>query len=186
MNLIFLDLETTGTDETNPRAEILEIGMLAIHPQTLQELAAWSTPIKAHCFTGEWDPKVVEMHSASGLLDELRGPRSHLQFAAGGLPTLAEAQAQAIGFFAANGGRTHLGQSPLCGANPDFDRRWLKARGMPQLENLFHYRSFDTNCFWQLRNFIAGQPAANKAGTAHRALADCRQSVQTLRTFLGG
>jgi oligoribonuclease (3'-5' exoribonuclease) len=186
VNLIFLDLETSGLDETNPRAEILEIGMLAIHPQSLRELAAWSTPIKAHCFTGEWDPKVVEMHSSSGLLAELRGPRSHLQFAAGGLPSLSEAQAQAVGFFAAHGGRTHLGQSPLCGANPDFDRRWMKARGLSDLEKMFHYRSFDTNCFWQLRNFIAGQPAANKAGTQHRALADARQSVQTLRSFLGG
>jgi oligoribonuclease (3'-5' exoribonuclease) len=186
MNLIFLDLETSGLDETNPRAEILEIGMLAVCSRSLRELAAWSTPIKAHCFTGEWHAEVVEMHSASGLLAELQGPRQHLTLEAGGLPTLAQAQAMAVGFFCANGGRTHLGQSPLCGANPDFDRRWLKARGMPQLEALFHYRSFDTNCFWQLRNFIAGQPAANKAGTAHRSLADCRQSVQTLRSFLGG
>jgi oligoribonuclease len=182
MNLIFIDLETSGLDPAT--GEILEIGMLAVDPRTMRELAAWSTPLKAKCFTGEWHPKVVEMHTASGLLAELRSGPQNLKLAAGGFPDVREAEAHAVGFFNGNRGRTDPGWSPLCGANPDFDRRWLE-RHMPALARCFHYRSFDSNFCWQLRQFVTGG-GQEKVGVAHRALADCRQSIQTIREFLGG
>lgn len=185
MNLIFLDLETSDLDWEAPRAQLLEIGMLAVCPRSLRELAAWSTPIQAHLHVGEWHPKVVEMHSANGLLEELRGPRAHLTFEAGGFPTLAQAQAQAVEFFFANGGASAAGKSPLCGANvQDFDRLWLK-RMMPDLERCFGHRAFDSSAFWQLCDFVTGTQQQSSS-TAHRALDDCRQSVQTVRNFLGG
>ncbi len=183
MNLIFLDLETTGLDEAT--GEILEIGMLAVNPRNLQELAAWSTPVNPSSgFYAKMDPRVVEMHTASGLLEELRGPRSYTKLEAGGLPGLAQAEAWAIACFDNWGGATVDGKSPLCGSNPGFDRRWLR-RWMPALEQRFLYRDFDSNFTFQLARFVFGQDT-KKEHTHHRALADCRQSVQTIRTFLGG
>lgn len=100
MNLVFVDLETTGLDHTAPEAELLELALVAVDARTLAEVAHWSTPIKARCHTGEWHPRVYEMHANSGLLLELRSERSLLKFEAGGLPTLEQAESVALQFMA--------------------------------------------------------------------------------------
>src|SRR5690606_9665840 len=119
------------------------------------------------------------------LLEELRGPRSLLPLEAGGFPTLAQAQQLAVEFFFANGGASAAGKSPLCGANTqDFDRNWLRSR-MPELERCFGHRAFDSSAFWQLRDVITGT-VRESSSTAHRALDDCRESVQAVRNAIGG
>lgn len=179
---VWLDYECSCLDENDPRAELLEIAMVAVEPRTLRELGAWTTPLKSRVFTGEWRPEVVEIHTASGLLAELRSGRQHLKLEAGGFPTVLEAEAQAIGFLGYYGA---LGQSPICGANPGFDKAWMR-KHMPRLADSFHYRVFDTNFCFQLERFIRGTDDYQKRDVAHRALADCRASIQTLRNFLGG
>ena len=41
MNLIFIDIETTGLDHAAPEAQILEIALVAVDARTLQEVAHW-------------------------------------------------------------------------------------------------------------------------------------------------
>lgn len=180
MNLVFIDLETTGLDHDAPGAEILEIALVAVDARTLTEVAHWHTPVKARCHTGEWHPRVVEMHQDSGLLAELRGPRSHLRHEAGGLPTLAEAEAVALQFMAAYAGGVDGVPSPMCGANVgSFDRQWVR-RFMPKLDQAFHYRCLDSNAQFLVGSFVFGL-STSKDHTEHRALSDARASVDTLR-----
>lgn len=177
MNLIFIDIESTGLDPNAPGAEILELALVAVDPRSLVEVACFSTPIKARCHTGEWHPRVVEMHQNNGLLDELRGPRSVLALEAGGLPHLHQVEAAAVAFV-----QQHAPDrfSPMCGANVgSFDRQWIR-RFTPKLDEAFHYRCLDTNAAFLVDQYVFAR-ATTKAQTAHRALADARASVDTLR-----
>lgn len=195
-NWIWLDIECTGLDEHAPDAAILEIGLVAVDAQ-LRELAHWSTPIKF----GAGDladvlrrAGLTDMHSNNGLLGELTGARSLIKFEAGGLPDLREAEAVALQFVAQfapatfaprrdGNGSYMVAGSPVCGANPGFDQRWI-AEHMPTLASQFHYRGFDSNfCFMSEQRF-GGGPSV-KSEVRHRALDDCRQSIATVRRFFG-
>lgn len=197
-NWIWLDLETTCLDERTPAdAHILEIGLIAVDAR-LNEVAHWGSAIKfprgdladvlRRCGT-------FELHQNSGLYGELTGPRAIREFAAGGLPTLAEAEAVACQFvqtFAPpvmqprrdGQGEYMAAGSPLCGSNVGkFDWPWIREQ-MPKLAAMFHYRAYDSNfCFMSEQRF-GGGPSV-KAETRHRALDDCRQSIDTVRRFFG-
>lgn len=172
---IFLDLETTGLYPTDPGANILEIGMLAVEVPTFREIDAWSsvvvdlhqlTDVLAGC-----DDYVRKMHTESGLARDLEAEAAKQP---GPLTCRAfDVQQAAIAFYNkhASGRKVYL-----CGANPDFDRCWLDHK-MPQLARKFHYRPFDTNAFFILREYLIG---AEKHGQRHRALDDCRQAVQVV------
>lgn len=190
-NWVWIDLETTCLDERSPDAAILEIGLVAVDAR-LNEVAHWASPVKF--FHGDLTDCLrrggtLELHSNSGLYGELHSsPRIHIDFQAGGLPTLAEAEAVAMQFVQAyappvlrTDGSVELG-SPLCGANVgSFDRAWLRQH-MPKLAAMFHYRAYDSNfCFMSEQRF-GGWPSV-KAETRHRALDDCRQSINTVRKF---
>ena len=114
---------------------------------------------------------VREMHTTSGLLDEL---------AAG--VTLAEAQDQVLAYV-----RGHLAEPrkvPLCGNSIATDRSFL-ARDMPDLDAYLHYRMVDVSSIkelarrWYPRAYFASPP---KHG-GHRALADITESIQELRYY---
>jgi oligoribonuclease (3'-5' exoribonuclease) len=170
---LFLDLETTGIFPNVPGARILEIGMLAVEVPTFREIEAWSTTIanidSADVLAG-CDDYVRNMHTENGLKADLEmRPGSF-----GSPVALGPAQDSAIAFYNrhASGRRAYL-----AGANPDFDRRWLEYH-MPNLARKFHYRGFDTNAFFILREYLFG---AEKSGQKHRVLGDCRQAVQVVR-----
>jgi oligoribonuclease len=114
---------------------------------------------------------VREMHTASGLLNEL----------ASGM-TLAEAQDQVLTYV-----RSHVPEprkAPLCGNSIATDRAFL-ARDLPRLDDYLHYRMIDVSSIkelarrWYPRVYFAS-PA--KAG-GHRALADIRESITELRYY---
>jgi oligoribonuclease (3'-5' exoribonuclease) len=184
--VIFLDLETTAllnpfTNAPPPRSHILELGMLAVDCQTLRELGAYETCLKVPSgFMGDLHPDVLEMHTNSGLLEAVRDQRSYLKREAGGWPELWECEAEALAFIHAHGA---FG-GPIGGFGPTFDLAWLR-RDMPGLMAAFNHRCFDCNWPWQLQEWICGRVGGKKQ-VAHRALADCRSAVQTVRTFLGG
>ena len=186
-HLVFIDIESSGLDPNAPGAEILELALVAVDPRTLTEVAHWSSPLNAKAHTGEWHPRVVQMHQENGLLDDLRGPRSHLTFAAGGWPWVHEAEAVACAFMAAYAPMTPdrngnlIGWSPMCGANVgSFDRPWIR-KFMPKLDECFHYRCIDSNTAFLVDQYVFGLSNGVKTDCAHRALADARQSVETLR-----
>ena len=173
--LVFLDFESTGL---NPdRDAILEIGLLALEPVTLRELAAWSCPIKApSAWQSYCDERVLQMHRDSGLHAMLTGPQSLLTLEAGGLPQLEEAEQWALQFLAP------FGRSPMAGFNPSFDRAFAR-RWMPALERAFHYRNLDCNAFFLAEQYGLGLPG-DKPPAAHRALADCRAAADRLRQWV--
>jgi oligoribonuclease len=117
-------------------------------------------------------PEVVrQMHTASGLLDELPG----------GI-TLAEAQDLVLGYV-----RQHVPEArkaPLCGNSIATDRAFL-ARDLPRLDDYLHYRMVDVSSIkelarrWYPRVYFAS-PA--KVG-GHRALADIKESIRELRYY---
>jgi oligoribonuclease len=184
VNVIWLDLETTGLDPS--AGHILEIGMVATRLPTFEVVAEWDAVILpsvigrpatsaelASMFKG-MHPTVQEMHTKSGLWEEVPN----------GVP-LAAAMKKAREFFNNNAGRTDTGQSPMAGANPSFDRGWLKAQGPETraLEKLFSYRHFDVRTITQLQSWVFGIPYQNLT-PQHRALDDCHDAIHAVRKFL--
>jgi oligoribonuclease len=117
-------------------------------------------------------PELVrEMHTASGLLNELPGGM-----------TLAEAQDQVLAYV--HGHVKEPRRAPLCGNSIATDRAFL-ARDLPRLDEFLHYRMIDVSSVkelarrWYPRAYFAS-PA--KAG-GHRALADIRESITELRYY---
>ncbi len=114
---------------------------------------------------------VREMHTSSGLLDEL----------ASGV-TLAEAEEQVLAYV-----REHVpspGKAPLAGNSVGTDRAFM-ARDLRVLDDHLHYRIIDVSSIkelsrrWFPRAYFASPP---KAG-GHRALADIWESIQELRYY---
>lgn len=116
------------------------------------------------------DQVVVDMHTSSGLLEEIRSSTI----------TLAEAGDATLEFL-----RTHIPEPrtvPLCGNSIGMDRRFLNAY-LPQIENHLHYRSVDVSTIKELarRWYPEALAAAPHKATAHRAMDDIRESVAELK-----
>ncbi|MGY1451875.1 oligoribonuclease [Streptomyces sp. SS8] len=117
-------------------------------------------------------PDVVrEMHTASGLLDELAGGT-----------TLEDAEQRVLEYV----GKyvPEPGRAPLCGNSVGTDRGFLM-RDMPTLEEYLHYRIVDVSSIKELaRRWYpkAYYNSPEKSGN-HRALADIRESIAELRYY---
>ena len=119
----------------------------------------------------DMNPVVVEMHTASGLLDELAAGSS-----------LADAEAQVLAYV-----REHVPEprrAPLAGSSVYTDRGFI-ARDLPALDAHLHYRLVDVSTIkelsrrWYPRAYFA---APSKHG-GHRALADILESIEELRYY---
>jgi oligoribonuclease len=116
-------------------------------------------------------PFVREMHTASGLIDEL---------ATG--TTLADAQAKVLAYL-----REHCpdgSRPPLAGNSVGTDRAFL-ARDMPELEAFLHYRNVDVSSIKELSRHWYPRAYYNSPAKSggHRALADIRESIEELRYY---
>ncbi|UQA95290.1 oligoribonuclease [Streptomyces halobius] len=117
-------------------------------------------------------PEVVrQMHTASGLLDELDNGT-----------TLEDAEAQVLAYI-----RRHVpepGRAPLCGNSVGTDRGFL-LRDMPMLESYLHYRIVDVSSVKELarRWFPRAYFNSPDKNGNHRALADIRESIAELRYY---
>ncbi len=172
--LLFLDCETTGLDPAD--SELLEVGMVVVEVPTFEIKAETHfvrhfdlkpALTKDHFKTrggGEIfiHRKVVDMHKTNGLWEACK--RSQLD-------DYQKMDALVRAFVLEQG----CDGSVLAGANPDFDRRFLR-KFLPTTERGLHYRNFDTNTFWLLQQFITGAEAV-KPDCAHRAVADCKQAI---------
>ncbi|OBF08201.1 oligoribonuclease [Mycobacterium sp. ACS4054] len=115
---------------------------------------------------------VSEMHSRSGLIDEVRASTVDL----------ATAEAMVLDYVG-----QHVKQpktAPLAGNSIATDRAFI-ARDMPALDSFLHYRMIDVSSIkelcrrWYPRIYF-GQPVK---GLAHRALADIHESINELRFY---
>ena len=168
--LVWIDCEMTGLDIE--RDALIEIACLVTDGELNLLDEGVDVIIKPPAEALASMPEVVrEMHTTSGLLDELSSG-----------VTVAEAQDIVLGYV-----RGHVGEPkkvPLCGNSIATDR-WFIARDMPELDAYLHYRMVDVSSIKELarRWFPRAYFASPAKHGGHRALADIRESVQELRYY---
>jgi oligoribonuclease len=118
------------------------------------------------------DPFVVDMHTRSGLLDQIRASTM----------TLEAAGAETLAFI-----KEHAPVErtvPLCGNSIGTDRRFLAAY-LPEIEEYLHYRSVDVSSLKELvrRWYPDALNARGWKQGSHRALDDIRESVAELQLY---
>ncbi|MGV0799348.1 oligoribonuclease [Mycolicibacterium elephantis] len=169
--LVWIDCEMTGLDLATDR--LIEIAVLV----TDADLNVLGEGIDVVIHADEQAlssmiPVVTEMHTRSGLIDEVRASTIDL----------ATAEEMVLDYI-----QTHVKQAktaPLAGNSIATDRGFI-ARDMPKLDDFLHYRMIDVSSIkelcrrWYPRIYF-GQP---EKGLAHRALADIHESIRELRYY---
>lgn len=168
--LVWIDCEMTGLDLE--RDALIEVAALVTDSELNILGEGVDVIIRPPAEALANMPEIVrEMHTASGLLDELDGG-----------VTLAEAEQLVLGYV-----REHVpepGKTPLCGNSVATDRGFL-ARDMPALESHLHYRIVDVSSIKELARRWYPRVYFNspQKGGIHRALADIRESIAELQYY---
>ncbi len=169
--LVWMDLEMTGLEPD--RHVIVEIATIVTDDDL--NIIAEGPELVVHQpeeALALMDQVVVDMHTKSGLIDQIRASTI----------TLEDAGAQTLAFI-----KEHAPEArkvPLCGNSIGMDRRFLAAY-LPEIENHLHYRSVDVSSIKELvRRWYPGllNTRVQKAGS-HRALDDIRESVNELKFY---
>ena len=169
--LVWMDLEMTGLDHTTE--VIVEIATIITDDDLT--IIAEGPDLVIHQpdeVLATMDPFVVDMHTKSGLLDQIKA--SEVSLEAAGAATLD--------FI-----RQHVPESasvPLCGNSIGTDRRFLAAY-LPEIENYLHYRSIDVSSVKELvKRWYPGIDTARPRGQgSHRALDDIRESIREMAYY---
>jgi oligoribonuclease len=168
--LVWIDCEMTGLDL---RADaLIEVALLVTDAELNVVGDGVDVVIKPPREALDHMPEVVhDMHTTSGLLDELPGG-------------MALAEAEELVLAEVKKFIPDAGKAPLCGNSIATDRGFL-ARDMPALDHHLHYRMVDVSSIkelarrWYPRVYFA---SPQKKG-GHRALADIRESIEELRYY---
>ena len=168
---MWVDCEMTGLD--TERDELVEIAAIVTEADLTEVDAGISIVIRPAdlAILDTMDPVVVDMHTASGLLEEIPA----------GVP-VAEAEQAVLDYV--RGHVPEARKAPLAGSSVYVDRAFL-ARQMPSLDAHLHYRLVDVSSVkelsrrWYPRAYFA---SPEKTGN-HRALADIRESIAELRYY---
>jgi len=168
--LVWIDCEMTGLDLV--RDALVEVAAL-VTDSRLEVLGdGVDVVIRPPAHTLETMDEVVrQMHTASGLLDEV-----------GAGVTLAEAEHMVLDYI--RNWVPEPGKAPLAGNTVATDRGFL-ARDMPMLESHLHYRIVDVSSIKELARRWYPRVYYNspvKSGN-HRALADIRESIEELKYY---
>jgi len=173
--LVWLDLETTGTDaQADP---ILEIAAVLTGGPEFAEALVYERTVLPHGGITEGliaavSPVVAQMHSVSGLWQDVRDWGTSRQEAEAGLIDQLRSFGNPGDFVLAGSGVAH------------FDRRFLDAQ-MPELAGWFRYYVIDVGVL--RRSLLAigrGDLVPPDTGIKiHRALADVRQHIAEMRHY---
>jgi oligoribonuclease len=169
--LVWIDCEMTGLDLSKDR--LIEIAALV----TDGDLNVLGDGVDVVIRTDEdalsgMIEVVTQMHTRSGLIDEVRSSTIDVP----------QAEAMVLEYV-----KAHVPQAktvPLAGNSIATDRGFI-ARDMPALEDYLHYRMVDVSSIkelcrrWYPRIYF-GQP---EKGLTHRALADIRESIRELQFY---
>ncbi len=168
-NLIWIDLEMTGLDPDTD--VIIEIATLVTDANLnlLAEGPVFAVHQSDEILNGmdEWN---TNQHGKSGLTQRVRESKVDA----------AQAEAETIKFLEQ---WVPKGKSPICGNSICQDRRFL-VRGMPKLENYFHYRNLDVSTIKELaRRWKPEVLAGVKKSGAHLAMDDIKDSIAELKHY---
>ena len=181
MNICWLDLETTGTDERD--GSIVEIGaIITTHELVeIEEISVLVEPDQRH--VEHMDEAVIEMHAASGLLDRMdANERARID---GNQPDdLPIADADRV--VATTLSRHKVsGRLILAGSGVShFDNRWIRHH-LPRTSKLLTYWTYDVG---NVRRFLGSidrellRPPP-PGGKAHRGIADARDHLNEWRFY---
>jgi len=169
--LVWMDLEMTGLDHESD--VIVEIATI-VTDDNLEIIAEGPDLVihQADDVLARMDPFVVDMHTKSGLLEQIKA--SEVSLEAAGAATLEFIQ-------------QHVPEAatvPLCGNSIGTDRRFLTAY-LPDIENYLHYRSIDVSSVKELvKRWYPNVDADRPRGQgSHRALDDIRESIREMAYY---
>lgn len=191
--LVWMDLETTGTDER--RDPILEVGMIVTTTDLADEVATWSDPVfpadyaptdrpwwqDDNWLTALMPPEVVSMHRSSGLLADIMRCDKHYHRLSADLFTIEQHLTYVLD------GLGKPGEFMLAGSGVShFDRRFIKAQ-MPEFEKWLQYPNADVGVFRRMLRMLGREdlvrPAPQAEDKTHRALADARFHLEEARYY---
>ncbi len=169
--LVWIDLEMTGLDPD--RHVVVEIAVIVTDGSLAEmhegpDLVIGATDEQL----GEMDEVVVEMHTSSGLLDDIA--KSDL--------TVEQAEAEVMEWLLPLVPDPR--RAPLAGNSVHADRAFLR-KYMPKLHDHLHYRNVDVSTIKELgrRWYPDALDGAPGKGGGHRALADIRESITELAHY---
>jgi len=169
--LVWIDCEMTGLDLKADK--LIEIAVLVTDADL--NILGDGIDVVIHADDAALSamiPVVTEMHTRSGLIEEVRASTIDV----------AAAEELVLDYI-----RTHVKQAktaPLAGNSIATDRGFI-ARDMLKLDDFLHYRMIDVSSIkelcrrWYPRIYF-GQP---EKGLAHRALADIPESIRELQFY---
>ena len=168
-NLVWVDMEMTGLDPDRDR--IIEVAVVVTDSElnVLGEGPVFAIHQSDAILDG-MDAWNKGTHGRSGLIDRVKAS------------TVSEADAEKalIDFLKAY---VPNGKSPMCGNTICQDRRFM-ARGMPRLEEFFHYRNLDVSTLKELCKRWKPELASGfKKHQKHTALADIMESIEELKYY---
>jgi oligoribonuclease len=169
--LVWIDCEMTGLDLGKHR--LIEIAALVTDGDLNVLGDGIDVVIHAdEAALSQMIPVVKEMHTRSGLIDEVRASTIDV----------AKAEVMVLDYIRAH--VPHAKTAPLAGNSIATDRGFI-ARDMPILDDYLHYRMVDVSSIKELcrrwfPRIYYGQP---EKGLAHRALADIQESIRELRYY---
>ena len=169
--LVWMDLEMTGLDHKSD--VIVEIATIITDDEL--QIVAEGPDLVIHQpddVLARMDQVVVDMHTKSGLLEQIKASTVSLEDA--GTATLE--------FI-----KQHVPEPasvPLCGNSIGTDRRFLAAY-LPDIENHLHYRSIDVSSIKELVKRWYPEVDANRprGHGSHRALDDIRESIREMAYY---
>jgi len=173
--LVWIDLETTGTDER--KDFIIEVGAILTDLQlntlsTFESLIQLTNAGWGRLASNEF---IKNMHTENGLLEELRiGNENH--------PTAWEVNDGIVKWLKANECEPH--KVMLAGSGVShFDRRFIKQH-LPNLDNFLAYPSLDIGVIRRFAELIVELtvPPFND-GKTHRGLEDIRCHLEEAKWF---
>lgn len=193
--LVGCDLETGGfnsyeTLESGERVHgalhypILEMAFV-ICDDKLQERYRISVGIWDESFLERLSPEALEMHTNSGLIDQLRN-RSGEHVAV--YSSNEKAVRHVLGWLMHHGvtkyDRKAKTGGVLFGNSIGFDVSYLDAQ-MPELKDFFHYRTIDVSSIDLLRRTAWASVGLPKVGKeyAHTAMSDIQETLKELKAY---
>lgn len=166
-HFLFLDYESTG----EPDQKLLEVGWM-LTDRHLDPLFDCQSTVIAQGWLN-MSAKVLKMHTANGLLDEVAKTTTEVcdaeKLICDMIQPIAEDKNSRI---------------TLAGFSCHFDRT-LMHRDMPQLDGWLHYRHFDVSVLRSAYHYWVENIPSKKDEHPHRVKADILASWQIARTYRG-